>query len=93
MANTPQAKKRIRRNAVRETINHSRVSRIRSFIKAVDSQEHGRPEVFAAVKTGCIAGLKVPLKDAFERAVGRLAVRPDSGPSKKCSNSGDSRSC
>ena len=37
MANTPQAKKRIRRNATRETINHSRVSRIRSFIKAVES--------------------------------------------------------
>lgn len=37
MANTPQAKKRIRRNAKRETINHSRVSRIRTFIKAVES--------------------------------------------------------
>jgi small subunit ribosomal protein S20 len=37
MANTPQAKKRIRRNARRELINHSRISRIRSFIKAVES--------------------------------------------------------
>ena len=37
MANTPQAKKRIRRNATRETINQSRVSRIRTFIKAVES--------------------------------------------------------
>ena len=37
MANTPQAKKRIRRNTTRQTINHSRVSRIRSFIKAVES--------------------------------------------------------
>jgi len=37
MANTPQAKKRIRRNATRATINHSRISRIRSFIKAVES--------------------------------------------------------
>jgi len=36
MANTPQAKKRIRRNARREVINHSRVSRIRTFIKAVE---------------------------------------------------------
>ena len=35
MANTPQAKKRIRRNAKRAEINHSRVSRIRTFIKAV----------------------------------------------------------
>jgi small subunit ribosomal protein S20 len=37
MANTPQAKKRIRRNATRETINHSRISRVRSFIRAVES--------------------------------------------------------
>ena len=37
MANTPQAKKRIRRNANRQAINHARVSRIRSFIKAVES--------------------------------------------------------
>ena len=37
MANTPQAKKRIRRNADRAAINHSRVSRIRTFIKAVES--------------------------------------------------------
>jgi len=37
MANTPQAKKRIRRNAKRQTINHSRVSRIRTFIKAVEA--------------------------------------------------------
>ena len=37
MANTPQAKKRIRRNAARQTINHSRISRIRTFIKAVES--------------------------------------------------------
>lgn len=37
MANTPQSKKRIRRNAARQTINHSRVSRIRTFIKAVES--------------------------------------------------------
>ena len=36
MANTPQAKQ-IRRNARRETINHSRISRIRTFIKAVES--------------------------------------------------------
>ena len=37
MANTPQAKKRIRRNDRREAINHSRISRIRSFIKDVES--------------------------------------------------------
>ena len=37
MANTPQAKKRIRRNASRAAINGARVSRIRSFIKAVET--------------------------------------------------------
>ena len=37
MANTPQAKKRIRRNNARTEINGARVSRIRSFIKAVES--------------------------------------------------------
>lgn len=36
MANTPQAKKRIRRNANRAEINHSRISRIRTFIKQVE---------------------------------------------------------
>jgi small subunit ribosomal protein S20 len=36
MANTPQAKKRIRRNTTRAEINHSRISRIRSFIKKVE---------------------------------------------------------
>jgi small subunit ribosomal protein S20 len=37
MANTKQAKKRIRRNANREAINGARVSRIRTFIKAAES--------------------------------------------------------
>ncbi|MBK8630880.1 MAG: 30S ribosomal protein S20 [Sphingomonadales bacterium] len=37
MANTPQAKKRIRRNARRAEINHSRISRIRTFVKRVES--------------------------------------------------------
>ena len=37
MANTPQAKKRIRRNANRASINHARISRIRTFVKQVES--------------------------------------------------------
>lgn len=37
MANTPQAKKRIRRNARRTEVNGARVSRIRTFIKKVES--------------------------------------------------------
>jgi len=37
MANTPQAKKRIRRNDRRAEINGARVSRIRTFVKKVES--------------------------------------------------------
>lgn len=37
MANTPQAKKRIRRNARRADINRTRVSRIRTFVKQVEA--------------------------------------------------------
>lgn len=37
MANTPQAKKRIRRNQRRAAINGDRVGRIRTFIKKVES--------------------------------------------------------
>ncbi len=37
MANTPQAKKRIRRNERRAEINGNRVSRIRTFVKRVES--------------------------------------------------------
>ena len=37
MANTPQAKKRIRRNDKRAEINGARVSRIRSFVKKVEA--------------------------------------------------------
>ena len=37
MANTPQAKKRIRRNDRRSAINRTRVSRIRTFVKQVET--------------------------------------------------------
>jgi len=37
MATTPQAKRRIRRNNRRAEVNGARVSRIRTFIKAVES--------------------------------------------------------
>lgn len=36
MANTPQAKKRIRRNATRTAVNKNRVSRIRTLVKKVE---------------------------------------------------------
>ena len=37
MANTPQAKKRILRNAKRAEINGARIGRIRTFVKQVES--------------------------------------------------------
>ena len=37
MANTPQAKKRIRRNARRAVVNRTRVSRIRTFVKQLEA--------------------------------------------------------
>ena len=82
MANTPQAKKRIRRNAVRSTINHSRVSRIRTFIKAVESAiESGKkadaaaalkavqPEIARGVARGIIH------KNTASRKFSRLSKR------------------
>ena len=54
MANTPQAKKRIRRNANRAEINGARVSRIRTFIKAVES--------------ACALGKKDEAADALKKA-------------------------
>jgi small subunit ribosomal protein S20 len=51
MANTPQAKKRIRRNNRRADINGARVSRIRTFVKKVESA------LAANDKTAAVAAL------------------------------------
>jgi len=53
MANTPQAKKRIRRNDSRAAINKTRVSRIRTFIKKVESAivAGGSSEALVALST------------------------------------------
>jgi small subunit ribosomal protein S20 len=48
MANTPQAKKRIRRNTNRAEINGARVSRIRSFVKKVELAIAGGDKTAAA---------------------------------------------
>lgn len=37
MANTPQARKRIRRNNRRAVVNNNRISRIRTFVKKVET--------------------------------------------------------
>ena len=82
MANTPQAKKRIRRNDRRAAINGARVSRIRTFIKAVESAvEAGRkddaiealslaqPEIARGVARGVIH------KNTAARRFSRLSKR------------------
>ena len=48
MANTPQAKKRIRRNERRAEINGNRMSRIRTFVKKVESALAGGDKSAAA---------------------------------------------
>ena len=82
MANTPQAKKRIRRNGNREIVNHSRISRIRTFIKAVESAiasgkkadaaealKKAQPELFRGVARGVIH------KNTASRKISRLSKR------------------
>ena len=51
MANTPQAKKRIRRNDRRAEINGARVGRIRTFVKKVELA------LTAGDKSGAVAAL------------------------------------
>ena len=82
MANTQQAKKRIRRNATRLTINHSRVSRIRTFIKAVESAiESGKKaeaaEALKAVQPEIARGVArgVIHKNTAARKFSRLSKR------------------
>jgi small subunit ribosomal protein S20 len=85
MANTPQAKKRIRRNNNRAEINGARVSRIRTFIKAVESAlESGKkkdaaaalkqvqPELARGVARGVIH--KNTASRKFSRLVKRVAA-------------------
>jgi small subunit ribosomal protein S20 len=48
MANTPQARKRIRRNERRTTVNTNRLSRIRTFIKKVEAAIEGGDKETAA---------------------------------------------
>ncbi len=48
MANTPQARKRIRRNQRRTDINTNRVSRIRTFVKKVEAALEGGDKAAAA---------------------------------------------
>ena len=82
MANTPQAKKRIRRNANRAAINHARISRIRTFIKQVESAlaagkkkeaaealKKAQPELARGVSRGVLH------KNTASRKLSRLSKR------------------
>jgi small subunit ribosomal protein S20 len=54
MANTPQAKKRIRRNNRRAEINHARVSRIRTFVKKVEAALEAGDKAAAAAAIAAV---------------------------------------
>jgi small subunit ribosomal protein S20 len=82
MANTPQAKKRIRRNERRAAINGSRLSRIRTLVKKVEAAlEAGdkataqaaltaaQPEMARGVARGVLH------KNTASRKFGRLTKR------------------
>lgn len=82
MANTPQARKRIRRNQRRAQINTARMSRIRNFIKKVEGAIEGgdksaaqdalrsaQPEIARGVARG------VMHKNTAARKMSRLSKR------------------
>ena len=82
MANTPQAKKRIRRNDRRAEINGARVSRIRTFVKQVETAIASgdkdqaqaairmvQPEIARGVSKGVIH------KNTAARKISRLSKR------------------
>ncbi len=82
MANTPQATKRIRRNNARAAVNTARVSRIRTFIKRVETALAGgdaaeakaalsamQPELARGVAKGVVN------KNTASRKMSRLSKR------------------
>lgn len=82
MAQHKSAKKRIRRNARAEDVNHARTSRIRGFVKAVEVA------ITAGDKTAALAALKkvmpemmrgttkgVVHKKTVSRKISRLSAR------------------
>ena len=82
MANTPQARKRIRRNENRAAINGARLSRIRTFVKKVESAIEGGDKTAAAdalraaqpeLARGVARG--VMHKNTVARKVSRLSKR------------------
>lgn len=66
MANTPQAKKRIRRNDRRAEINNARVSRIRTFVKKVEAAIEAGDK---AAATAAIAAVQPELARGVAKGV------------------------
>ena len=82
MANTPQARKRIRRNGRRAEINKARVSRIRTFVKKAETTiESGAKdlsvEALKAAQVELMRGVSkgVLHKNTVARKIARLAKR------------------
>lgn len=82
MANTPQAEKRIRRNARRAAVNKARLSRIRTQVKKVESaieagdksvaqaaMQAAQPELMRGVSKGVVP------KNTASRKISRLTKR------------------
>ncbi len=62
MAQHKSAKKRIRRNTRAEGVNHARVSRIRSYVKAVETA------IASGDKTAALAALKQVMPELMRGA-------------------------
>lgn len=75
MANTPQARKRIRRNARRTEINGSRMSRIRTLVKKVESA------VAAGDKDAAVNALQV-VQPELQRGVARGVLHKNTASRK-----------
>jgi len=75
MANTPQARKRIRRNARRTEINGSRMSRIRTLVKKVESA------VAAGDKDAAVSALQV-VQPELQRGVARGVLHKNTASRK-----------
>lgn len=82
MANTPSAEKRIRRNARRAAVNKARKSRIRTFVKKVESaiESGARADAlraFAAAQPELMRGVAkgVLHRNTASRKISRLSRR------------------
>jgi small subunit ribosomal protein S20 len=82
MANTPQAKKRIRRNDRRAEVNGARVGRIRTFVKKVElalvaGDKGAASEALAAAQPEIARGVAkgVMHKNTASRKFARLTKR------------------